>query len=75
MATSDSSGKVLRHTRHGLMMVGDKVSLFDLHEPVWHSDEKSNTCDKCKTKFTFTNRRVMVIILVVTHASFIIASL
>ena len=38
MATSH--GKVLQYTRHGLRMVGDSASLFDLNEPVWHPDEK-----------------------------------
>ena len=38
MATSH--GKVLQYTRHGLRMVGDSTSLFDLNEPIWHPDEK-----------------------------------
>lgn len=37
---SSHEGKVLQYTRHGLRMVGEKKSLFDLNEPVWHPDEK-----------------------------------
>lgn len=37
-------------------MVGE-ASLFDLEEPVWHPDEKSPACDRCKAQFTLLVRR------------------
>lgn len=56
-------GKVLQYTRHGLRMVGDSASLFDLNEPVWHPDEKVRETGQLSYHGLYVEARVYYIFL------------